>query len=204
MYVKIGITILIVSAVIGVCWYAYKKFLAKKAGKIGVEIYTVWAAQGPFENGEDTAKAMRRAIIAVRGKDALEDNKFNEAIIRHADAYNSDPQRWETLREKYLSVNKPRDFGKYVEMVKQMASNDIALSNFGERLAKDTSAEGKDLLGFLKVSYESRFNKKIEAVEEVGLIYAHIYSESFRHPDEEFYKLFLDLNTKWKESEQRH
>ena len=171
---------------------------------IGVEIYTVWAAQGPFENGEDSAKAMRRAIIVVRGKDALEDNKFNEAIIRHADAYNSDTQRWERLRVKSLSVNKSKDFGKYVEMVKQMASNDIALSNFGERLAKDTSAEGKELLRFIKASYESRFNKKIETVEEVGVIYAQIYSESFGHSDEEFYKLFLDLNSKWKESEQRH
>lgn len=204
MSVKIGITILIVSTAIGVCWFAYKRFFAKKAGKISVEIYTVWAAQGPFKNGEDSAKAMRRAIIVVRGKDALEDNKFNEAIIRHADAYNSDPQRWERLREESLSVKKSKDFDKYVEMVKQMASNDIALSNFGERLTKDTSAEGKDLLRFLKAAYESRFNKKIESVEEVGLIYAQIYSESFRHPEEEFYQLFLDLNKKWKESEQRH
>ena len=200
MSIKIGTTVLIVSAAIGVCWFAYKKFLVKKAVTIGVEIYTVWAAQGPFENGEDSAKAMRRAIIVIRGKDALEDNKFNEATIRHADAYNSNPQRWERLREESLFVNKSKEFGKYVEMVKQMASNDRALSNFGERLAKDASAEGKELLRFLKASYESRFNKKNETAEEVGLIYAQIYSESFRHSDEEFYKLFLDLNRKWKEA----
>ena len=97
MYIKIGITILIIGTVIGVCWFTYKKFLVTEAEKIGVEINIAWAAQGPFENGEDSAIAMRRAIIVARGKDALEDSKFKEAIRLHAEAYNSDLQRWEAL-----------------------------------------------------------------------------------------------------------
>lgn len=201
MYFKIGITIIILSTIIGVSWFAYKKFLVKKAAKIGVDIYAVWATQGPFENGEDSAKAMRRAVIVARGMDALEDHKFIEAIKLHAKAYNSDPQRWEALRKESLSMKKSKDFDKHIEMVKQIVSNDAALSNFGERLAQDTSAEAKDLLRFLKASYGSRFNKEIETVYEIGFIYAQIYSESFRHPDEEFYKLFLDLHKKWNDSE---
>lgn len=200
MYTKIVITILIACFALGIFWLVNKKLATLKASKIVADVYAVWAAQGPFENGEASAKAMRNATLAVRGMDSLDDKKYKEAISQHESAYDADPARWEALRKKSLPISKSDTFEKQLEIAKNIASNEIALSKFGEKLISDTSKEAKNLMSFLRAAYKSRYEKDLEKSMDIGFIYAQIYSESFKYPDQEFYRKFLKLIERWKGS----
>jgi hypothetical protein len=127
-----------------------------QASKIAGEVYAVWAAQGPFENGESSAKAMRYANLVVRGKDSLDDKKSKESIFLHEKAYNAEPERWEALRQKSLPLATGEKFQKQLAMVKQMSSNTFALRTFGDNLLNNGSKESKDLVALLNEIYKSR------------------------------------------------
>jgi hypothetical protein len=184
----------------GSFWVIKKKRDTLKASKIVKEVYDVWAAQGPFQNGDASAKAMRYATLAVRGYDSLADSKFKEAISLHARAYNNDPSKWEAFRKEALSCSKSENFEEQLKMVNRIAENDNALDNFGNRLIKNESKESKDLIVFLNEAYKSRKGRNIENSGELGYIFAQIYSESFENPNEEFYSEFLQLHERLKKS----
>lgn len=199
MYIKPIIAILILCFAFGVSWCIYKKFTSLKASQIVAQVFAVWAAQGPFENGEVSASSLRYATLAVRGMDSLDDKKSKEAISMHACAYDADPERWEALRSEYLSSHKNGQFKEQLEKANEIASNTIALQKFGKNLIEDTSKECTDLISFLRSAYKSRYEKDFENDGSIGFIYAQIYSESFSYPDEDFYRIFLKLNERRKE-----
>ena len=191
------IIVVIACVAIGGHWI-FKRRIMFQASKITGEIYSVWAALGPFENGAASAKAMRYANLVVRGYKDSDDKKSKEAISLHKKAYNTDPERWEALRQKSLSLATGDKFEKQLAVAKKIASNDIALSKFGDQLLDDGSKESKDLISLLNEIYKSRYGTDIEDSMTLGFIYAQVYSESLSHPDEDIYRLFLQLNDRWK------
>ena len=60
------------------------------------QVFPVWAAQGPFASGAESAAAMRNAYLVVMGPEQTEG--MADAIAKHATAYDCDPARWEETR----------------------------------------------------------------------------------------------------------
>ncbi len=93
----------IIVAVLGFAFFgARRKRMMDAAGRILIEVNSVWAVQGPFKNGEESARAMKIATIAVRGAESVNIAATSEALAKHAAAYDSNVQIWESLRQDYL------------------------------------------------------------------------------------------------------
>jgi hypothetical protein len=93
----------IIAAVVGFAFYSVrKKRIMDAAGRVLVEVNAVWAVQGPFKNGEESARAMKLATIAVRGAESINMKPIAEALAKHAASYDSQIQIWESLRQDYL------------------------------------------------------------------------------------------------------
>lgn len=60
----------------------------------------IWAVQGPFCNGRDSAIAFARSIYVLNGEEKLESSEA--CIIEHAKIYNQDPEEWEKIRKKSI------------------------------------------------------------------------------------------------------
>lgn len=102
----------IIAAVVGYAVYSIrKKRMTEEVDRILVEVNAVWAAQGPFKNGAESAKAMRYATIAVRGAESVNLKPIAEALAKHAAFFDSQTQTWESLRLDYL----PHAYGKKFE-----------------------------------------------------------------------------------------
>lgn len=171
-----------------------------QASKITGEVYAVWAAQGPFESGEASAKAMHYANLAVRGMDSSTDKEFKEVILKHARAYDDDPARWEALRRDSLSLPKNEKFEEQLALAEHIANNTEVINKLGEKLLDEGSKESKDLLALLNEIYKSRHGRDIEDSVELGFIYAQVYSESLRYPEEDIYRLFIQLRDRWEKA----
>ena len=193
------IVILIVIAGVAIKGYwIFKRRIMFQASKITGEVYAVWAAFGPFENGVASGKAMHYANMVVREQYSLDDPKYKEAISNHEKAFNADPEKWESLRQKSLSLATGEKFEKQLAMAKEISSNDVVLSKFGDQLLGDGSKESKDLISLLNEIYKSRYGTDIKNIMKLGFIYAQVYSESLSHADEDIYRLFLQLSNRWK------
>lgn len=94
----------IIAAVVGYAVYSIRKRrIAETVDRILVEVNTVWAVQGPFKNGEESARAMKFATMAVRGDEAIHLKPIAEALANHAASYNAKTSAWESLRQDYLT-----------------------------------------------------------------------------------------------------
>lgn len=82
-----------------------------------VKINAVWAVQGPFKNGAESAQAMRYATKAVGGPDSF----YNE-IDKHAAAYDAHPDRWEGIRKGSLQFAKGEKFETSLEEAKKLGA----------------------------------------------------------------------------------
>lgn len=150
-----GVEVLVAAIIIvGLGVAAFKIWMKKqimiRAGQFTSEIYAVWAAQGPFENGETSASAMRYAHAAVRGLESLQETGLAEALSKHALAYDEDPQRWESLRKRSLSGASGQKFEDQLTMAKGFAATDTLNSE----MFKDAGYEigfGRDANGNLTV-----------------------------------------------------
>ena len=78
----------IVAAVLVRKWFRARVF--KMASEMAKEVFPVWAAQGPFTSGEQSAKAMRYSHMAVSGPDLSE--KMLKGIAGHAISYDENPE----------------------------------------------------------------------------------------------------------------
>jgi hypothetical protein len=65
------------------------------------ELFPVWAIQGPFNSGEESAKALLYAHKAMSGIELPEDTL--EAVRKHSVAYDDDPEVWEENRNLALA-----------------------------------------------------------------------------------------------------
>lgn len=84
---------------------------------IFVKINAVWAVQGPFKNGAESAQAMRYATKAVGGADA-----FYNKIDKHVAAYDAHPDRWEGIRKSSLEFAKGAEFEASLETAKKLGA----------------------------------------------------------------------------------
>lgn len=124
----------IIAAVVGFAVYnVRRKRIAEEVERILVEVNSVWAVQGPFRNGEESARAMKFATIAVRGAESINLKPIAESLATHASSYNSKTQAWESLRQDYLPGAQGKKFeenlakavklGAVVKRKKQLSTN---------------------------------------------------------------------------------
>jgi hypothetical protein len=66
------------------------------ASDVARQVFPVWAAQGPFHSGTESAAALRNAWLAVCGAEQTE--KMANAIEKHRCSYDNDPDAWEKTR----------------------------------------------------------------------------------------------------------
>lgn len=122
MMVKILVGTIIL-AIIGFALFSmWQRQMMIQAGRILIDVNAVWAVQGPFKNGEESAKAMRYAIEAVRGPESIKDPATAEAILKHAASFDAQPQRWELLRQKCLSGASGKKFEEHLAIAKRLGA----------------------------------------------------------------------------------
>jgi hypothetical protein len=98
--------------------FAVYRYWNKPAeSQVFVVINAVWAVQGPFKNGAESAQAMRYATKGVGGADSF----YNE-IDKHAAAYDAHPARWEEIRKASLAFAKGQEFETGLESAKRLGA----------------------------------------------------------------------------------
>jgi uncharacterized protein YxeA len=107
----------IVVVVLVFAGYQYWNKEKSQADDVFVKINAVWAVQGPFKNGAESAQAMRYATKAVEGPDSF----YNE-IDKHAAAYDAHPVRWEGIRKSSLQFAKGEKFETSLEAAKKLGA----------------------------------------------------------------------------------
>lgn len=160
------IIVVVLGAVAFKVWM--KKQIMIRAGQLTSEMYAVWAAQGPFENGGSSAIAMRYAHAAVRGPESIKDVGEAEAFTKHAAAYNADPQCWESLRQKSLSGANGQKFEDQLTIAKGFA----AMDDLNSGIFKDAGLKmgfGKDANGNTTMVCNDPESKYLLTEDEVDL-----------------------------------
>lgn len=201
--IVIVISVIVACVAISGYWIIHKRIIMNQAAKIVSEVYAVWAAQGPFENGETSAQAMRYAYIVVRGMDSLDDEGTKNAISLHGNSFNNEPERWETLRQDSLSIATGEKFEEQFRTAINMASNDKAIMEFGEKLLSDGSTESKKLISLLNEIHKSRHGVEIENCMTLGFTYTKVLAESLSSPEDEIYQLFNKLKEDWQKVKEK-
>jgi hypothetical protein len=132
----------IIAAVVGYAVYSLrKKRISEAVERILVEVNAVWAIQGPFKSGEESARAMKIATIAVRGAESINVKPTAEALAKHAAFFDSQTQSWESLRQDYLPFAQGKKFDEnFAKAVKLGAikNRKNQLSNNKRQLNKST------------------------------------------------------------------
>ena len=112
------IIICVVVVVLIVAGYRYWEKDAKNgADDVFVKINAVWAVQGPFKSGAESAQAMRYATKAAGGPDS-----FYDRINTHAAAYDAHRDRWEGIRMGCLKFAKGEKFETCLEAAKKLGA----------------------------------------------------------------------------------
>ncbi len=121
---QVAVLILIATAVLAaLLWQWYRAHIFKRASGLARRVFPVWAAQGPFDSGEESAAAMRYAYLAVFGSEEAEKRGMVEAISKHAAAYDSNPAAWEQNRQQAMqSANSETE--EFVTIAKGLAAMD--------------------------------------------------------------------------------
>jgi len=120
MKILVGVIIL---AIIGfVLFKMWEKQMMVQAGHILMEVNAVWAVQGPFKNGEESAKALKLATAAVRGPESIKDLSTADALTKHAASYDAQPQKWESLRQYSLSDANGQKFEENLAIAKKLGA----------------------------------------------------------------------------------
>jgi hypothetical protein len=108
----------IVVVVLVFAGYLYlNKKTKSQADDVFIKINAVWAVQGPFKNGMESAQAMRYATKAVGGPDS-----FYHEIDKHAAAYDAHQDRWEGIRKSSLQFAKGEKFETSLEAAKKLGA----------------------------------------------------------------------------------
>jgi hypothetical protein len=91
----------------------YLQIETNEEQKAELEIFTVWAAQGPFSSAEEAAKAYSNTIHYFFGK--LPNNKqkakmiqeTNDAVVELKKSFDQNPEGWENIRMDYIQKGSP-------------------------------------------------------------------------------------------------
>lgn len=144
-YIFIGIAIIIGLLALFKYWISTRSLHV--ASDIAKKVFPVWAAQGPFDNGTQSAAAMRYAYLAVLGPEETE--KMTSAIEQHKNVYDSNSQKWEEVRQQSTQSSET-DIDDYISLAKGLAAMDSLnkdiLEDGGHRLEMTRQSDGR--LGF--------------------------------------------------------
>lgn len=157
------LVILVVGAILAApLWQWYRSRIFKRASGLARRVFPVWAAQGPFDSGEESAAAMRYAYLAVFGSEEAERMGMMEAVANHAAAYDRNPGAWEQNRQKAMrSANSETE--EFVTIAKGLAAMDSLNKDFlesgGHKLELATQSDGS-----LGIAYKKIWSD--EAIEE--------------------------------------
>ena len=77
----------------------------KMASNAARQVFPVWAVQGPFASGTESAAAMGNAYLAVFG--AEQAAKMADSIEQHRIAFDNDPETWEKTRREAAEIADP-------------------------------------------------------------------------------------------------
>ena len=97
--VLVGLIGIVIVIVLAIRRLLFSRAL-KTASDMAKQVFPVWAAQGPFDSGVQSAAAMRNAYLAVFGANQTEE--MADAIEGHEAAYDADPETWEETRRTAL------------------------------------------------------------------------------------------------------
>lgn len=125
------------------------------------QVFPVWAAQGPFESGEESAAAMRYAYSAVRGPEEAE--RMAETIAKHAAAYDSNPAAWERTRQEAARSAGP-ETEEFVTIAKGLAAmnslNKDFLEEGGHKLELARQPDGSLGIAYKKIWSDEAIKEK--------------------------------------------
>ena len=97
-------------------WFRNRVF--DRAAQMAKEVFPVWAAQGPFRDGLESALAMRHAWLAVFG-DFDKVATMTDTFRKHQEAFDSNPAVWE--RNRAMALDKDDDMlPKYLDEVQRL------------------------------------------------------------------------------------
>ena len=139
----------------------------KQAAEVTRDIYPVWAAQGPFGSGTQSAGAMRYAYLTVRGPEEAE--RMADAIAKHAQAFDADPGVWEKLRQESLGLAgaKTQD---HVTVAKGLAAADALNKDLfeagGHRMEFARQPDGRLAFAYKQIWPDEDVQRKKEAAAE--------------------------------------
>lgn len=143
-------------------WFLWRRYIVHLASKTAQNIFPVWAGQGPFENGTESARAFKAAYTTVLGPEKAAE--FQEAIEKHRIAYDRDPEAWENIRNQ--SLRKSKEIDDYVTMAKGLASldsiNEELFADIGYRLEAVTNDSGRIDLARKQIWSDEEIKKRRE------------------------------------------
>ena len=104
---SLTVILIIAVGVIVAATVAFRSWVKSRAwhGASGIarKIFPVWAAQGPFETGAESARAMHYAWLAV-SEDLKKVEGMAEDFSQHSIAFDADPEEWEETRQTALKA----------------------------------------------------------------------------------------------------
>jgi hypothetical protein len=144
---------------------AFKLWVRSRAtaevAEVTREVYPVWAAQGPFETGAQSAVAMRYAYVAVRGSEEAE--RMAAAIGKHAQSYDADPGTWERLRHDSLKLSGPKT-DDYVTIARGLAAADSLnkdlLEGGGHKIELNRQPDGRLTFAYKQIWTDDEIQRK--------------------------------------------
>lgn len=120
-------------------WFLWRRHIFHQASKMVQKVFPVWAGQGPFESGTESARAMKAAYAAVMGPEKAAEAK--DSIEKHQIAYDQDHATWENLRKK--SLEESREFNDYITIAKGLAAMESINENIVRRRWLPTRGDNK-------------------------------------------------------------
>jgi len=161
---QVAVLILIATDVLAaLLWQWYRSHIFKRASGLARRVFPVWAAQGPFDSGEESAAAMRHAYLAVFGAEEAEKRGMVEAISKHASAYDSNPAAWEQNRQQAMqSANTETE--EFVTIAKGLAAIDSLNKDFlesgGHKLELARQSHGSMGIAYKKIWSDEAIEEK--------------------------------------------
>ena len=161
---QFALLIVLVVAVLAVSlWHWYRSHIFKRASGLARQVFPIWAAQGPFDSGEESAAAMRYAYLAVFGSEEAERMGMTEVIAKHAAACDSNPAAWERNRQEATRSAGP-ETEEFVTIAKGLAAmgslNKDFLEAGGHKLELAKHSDGGLGIAYKKIWSDEEIEEK--------------------------------------------
>jgi hypothetical protein len=138
MVESILVVIVVAAVFIGVI-YTIKRSRRKKSADMSMSLFPVWAGQGPFKDGTESAHAMYGAWLVIFGNEQTEEAK--KVFDNHKASYDASPEKWEKLRIEHCKdtqeIQDKIDLAKGFAAVENLNDTFISAMGFNVESAND-------------------------------------------------------------------